>query len=598
MDTDSLGQRLYKRAEQLQGKRRYIFDVAWQQISQYFLPDLSDINTTKTEGVTGWFDRIYDSGPIRAASTCSIGVRNWVTPATEQWLSLGLPNNLPKLPQVGTARMKRLMAQAGDELDEEGRDDATRWCEGTAEQMSNDLSSSNFYSVVQPFNRGACVFGTALMYCEEGKNDQLYRFEQFKVGTFAIAENDQKLVDTVFRWFKLTVRQAVQRFCKADAAGQYDLSNMPKKIAECYLKQRYDEKFEFLHCVYPNEDYRKDAIGKDGMTVASVYISCEEKTVIQEGGYEEMPYFCLRWSRWGTDDQPYGCSPAFETLPEARQLNYVIENWDTLVELKAFPRLLYPDNLDGNVQLAAGSVTVYQSDKPNAKPEEWLTQGSEMSLQEMVDRKQKAIEDAFFVDIFKMFEQLEGNQPRTAYEIAQRLGEKLDKFTGTFDQYVTELINPLVRRLLGIALRAGRLIQAPPALLVQKDPKSPPELALPKVVVNSRVTLALKSLQNSGLQRTLQTWLPVIQATGRVDILDNIDVDAAIRRSGRNDGMSAKDFVPMEQLNQLRAQRAKQQEQQQALMAAESASKSAANLGKAPPGLQDAASGQLAGAAA
>ncbi len=592
MDTDDLGQKIWKRAEGLQAKRRYIFDVAWQQISQYFLPDLSDINTTKTEGVTGWFDRIYDSAPIRAAATCSIGVRNWVTPATEQWLALAVPNNLVKLPQVGSGRMKRLMTQASAEVDDEARDDATHWCAETAEQLSTDLSASNFYSVVQPFNRGACVFGTALMFCEEGK-DQLFRFEQFKVGTFAIAENDQKLIDTVFRWYKLTVRQAVQRFCMKDAQGKVlsepDLSKLPKKMQECYKNDEVDEKFEFLHCVYPNETMREGAIGYEGMPVSSYTIACEEKMIIEEGGYEEMPYFCLRWSRWGTDDQPYGCSPAFECLPEARQLNYVIQNWDALVELKAFPRLLYPDNLDGNVQLAAGSVTVYQADKPGAKPEEWLTQGSEMSLEEMVNRKQKAIDEAFFTDIFKMFSQMDseaGKGQKTAYEIAQRLGEKLDKFTGTFDQYVTELINPLVRRMLGISLRAGRLVEAPPSLMVQNDPKGLPELALPKVVVNSRVTLALKSLQNAGLQRTLETWGPILPL--RPDILDNFNIDSAVRRSGRNDGMNDKDFVPWDQLVAIRKQRAAEQQQERAMALAEQGAKAAGHLGSAPPKMQDA----------
>ena len=586
---------LYKRAEELRAKRRYIFDVAWQQISQYFLPDLSDINTTKTEGVTGWFDRIYDSAPIRAAATCSIGVRNWVTPATEQWLGLGVPNNLPKLPQQNSPRMARLqsMTKPSEELDEDGRDAATRWCAGEAEDQSNDLAASNFYSVIQPFNRGACVFGTALMFCEEGKDGVPFRFEQFKVGTFAIAENDQKLIDTVFRWFKLTVRQAVQKWCMTDSTSQPDLTKLPKKMAKCYAEGKYDEMFEFMHCVYPNTDYRAGAIGSVGMPVSSYYVAIEEKKIIEEGGFEEMPYFCLRWSRWGTDDQPYGCSPGFECLPDARQLNYVIQNWDALVELKAFPRLLYPDNLDGNIQLAAGSVTVYQADKPNAKPEEWMTQGSEMSLEEMVNRKQKMIDDAFFVDIFKMFDQLEGKQQRTAYEIAQRIGEKLDKFTGTFDQYVTELINPLERRMLGIRLRAGRVEQPPPALMIQKDPKSPPELALPRVIVNSRVTLAMKATQNAGLQRTLETWAPLLPL--RPDILDSLAVAVAFRRSGLNNGMSARDFTPMDEMKALQAHRAQQQAQEQAMAMAEQGASAAGKLGSAPPALQDKMSSAMGG---
>lgn len=600
-ETNELGLKLYKRAEKLKSARQSIFDPAWQDLSQYFLPDLSDINTEKTEGTTNWFDDIYESSPIRAASTCSIGVRNWVTPSTDPWLGLAPPSNLPQVPNVGSGRMKRLNTAFAASMGDNGQDDATKCLSEYAEELTTDLSASNFYSVIQPFNKSACIFGTALLFCEEGKNE-LFRFEQFKVGTYCIAENDQKLVDTVFRWFKLTVRQAVQKFCEQSEDGKYDMSKLPKKMQEAYEKQKYDEAWDFIHCVYPNEDYKAGKIGKDGMAIASVYMTVKEKKVVKESGYEEMPYFCLRWSRWGTDDQPYGCSPAFETLPEARQINYVVQNWDALVELKAFPRILYPDNLDGNVQLAAGGVTVVGADDMAAGkiPKEWMTDGQEMSLEAIIARKEKAINDAFFVDIFKMFDQLDQVKggDHTAFEIAQRLGEKLDKFTGTFDQYVTELINPLVRRLLGIAFRAGRLKQPPASLMIRpgNDPKAAPQLAVPKVVINSRVTLALKALRNTGTQNTLQTLMPLAET--RPDILDNFNLDKISRRTGRNFGMAEDDFNPMEYVTQLRQQRAQQAQQERAMALAEQAASAAGKLGKAPRALQDAASEQLTGAAA
>lgn len=581
------GLKLWKRAEKLRTARSFVFDVAWQEISQYFLPDLSNINTEKTEGTTGWFDRIYESTPIRAASTCSIGVRNWVTPSTDLWLGLVPPTNLPKAAAPSpNPRIARLQQPQAPEVDDNGQDDATRWLAKEAEDEQQDLASSNFYSVIQPFNRGACVFGTALLFCEEGKTET-FKFEQFKVGTFCIAENDQKIVDTVFRWFKLTVRQAAQKF------GE---ENLTKKMRQAFAKGSFDEMFEFLHCVYPNEDYKAGQLGREGMTVASVYLSVDDKKIVSQGGYEEMPYFCLRWSRWGTDDQAYGCSPAFETLPEARQINFVTQFQDALAELKAFPRFLYPDNLDGNVQLAAGGVTTYESDKPDAIPKEWMTQGESGEVIAMLERKEKAIQDAFFVDIFRMFDQLEGKQQRTAFEIAQRLGEKLDKFTGTFDQYVTELINPLVRRMLGIRLRSGKATQPPDSLMVQpgNDPKAAPELAVPKIVINSRVTLAIKALRNSGVQNTLATLQPLAEM--RPEILDNFDLDKVARDTGRNFGMPEKDFRAMKYVIELRNQRAKQMAEERQLAMAEQAAGAAGKLGKAPQPLQDSVSKQLGAA--
>lgn len=591
MSGDDKGLMLFKRADALRAKRSSVFDPNWQYISQYFWPDVSDINTQKTEGTTGWFDRIYDSEPVRASATCSIGVRNWVTPSTEPWLGLAPPSVMPNQQPAQASknpRLARLMPKTQAQTDDEdsGLDDAARWLNYTAEELTEALASSNFYSTIQPFNRGACVFGTALLFCEEGK-DELFKFEQFKVGTFCIAENDQKRVDTVFRWFKLTVRQAAQKF---------GVGNLPQKMTECIREKRLDQMFEFMHCCYPNEDFTDGVIGKDGMAFASVYIALDEKKIVSEAGYEELPYFCLRWSRWGTDDMPWGCSPAFETLPEARQINFVTQFQDALAELKAFPRILYPDNLDGNIQLAAGSVTVTDSNKPDAVPKEWLTEGESGEVIAMLERKEKAIKEAFFVDIFRMFDQLEGNQPRTAYEIAQRLGEKLDKFTGTFDQYVTELINPLVRRMLGIALRAGRLKPAPQSLMVQgADPKQPAQLAVPKIVINSRVTLAIKSLRNGGTQNTLTTIMPLVVDAQRPDVLDNFNLDKMVRDTGRNFGMPEKDFNSMQYVIQLRAQRSAQQQAQQQAAMAEQMGKAAGALGSAPQQIQDQISKQVTG---
>ncbi len=175
------------------------------------------------------------------------------------------------------------------------------------------------------------------------------------------------------------------------------------------------------------------------------------------------------------------------------------------------------------------------------------------------------------------------------------MGEKLDKFTGTFDQYVTELINPLVRRGLGILLRSGRLQQPPDSLMVQgNDPKQPPQLAVPKIEINSRVTLAIKALRNAGVQNTLATLQPLAET--RPDILDNFDLDKIARDTGRNFGMPEKDFRAMKEVIELRAERAKQQEQERALAMAESAAKSASYVGKAPQMMQDQIAAQIGAA--
>ena len=583
---DELGLRLFKRADRLRQRRNARFDSDWQRLSQYFWPDVSDINTEKTED-EDWFQRIFSSKPIRASQTCSTGVRNWVTPSTDPWLGLAPPYNLIRQARFTNPRMNRLAGpQQGGQLDDQGRDEATRWCDEVSSQILDWFSESNFYSVIQPFNRSACVFGTALLFMEEGKGTT-FNFEQFKVGTYCIAENDEKVVDTVFRWFKLTVRQAVQKW------GEETLTD---QMREAIKKGEYDREFKFIHCCYPNDEFRSGALGPEGMAFASVYLHEDSKKTIFKGGYEEMPYFCLRWSRWGTENQVWGCSPAYEVLADARSINDLVKNHLALVELKAFPRFITPDSVYGEVELAAGQPTVVKAEDMvrGAIPKEWLTGGEVPELVELIQKTGDDIDEAFFVNIFKALSQLKEKITESTYgAIALLQGENLDQFTGTFDQYRTELINLLVRRSIGIAMRGGMLKDPPQSLMVKKgkDPKAPAELAAPKVSIKSRVTLALSQAKLVGVDKSLQTLQPWV--TVRPEIADNVNWNILTRDIFRGNGASEAVLTPLKDAVAKQAKRQQMQMQEMQLRAAEIAAKSAGALGRAPAKFQEMAGGLL-----
>ena len=606
VEPDSIEVRLFKRADNLKTERNARFDPSWQYISNYLWPDVSDINTEKTEGTEDWFQRIYETTGVSATRTCSVGVRNWVTPATEPWLDIMPPYNLPKAAEAPmNGRLARLQNPNAPSVDANGMDDATRWCHETGMVGLQELQASNFYSVVQTFNRMACTFGTALMFCEKGKT-QLYKFEQFKVGTFCIAENDQKIVDTVMRWFKRTTRQIVQAYCKKGSDGKYDTSNLPEKIRKAWDSGKYDQQWELIHHCMPMEDYKAmgGTVENDGMAsqmaFASIYQLTEGKKIVQTGGYEEMPYFCVRWDRWGTENQVWGCSPGFESLPEARQLNFVTQFKDAKVEIDAYPRFLVPDNLTGELQLAAGGDTPVKADDlaRGAKPQEWLTQGSNESIKEMTEEKKAMVNKFFFVDIFTALSQL-GDKitESTLGAISLLIGEKLDQFTGTFDQYRTELINPLVMRMIGIAWREGKLKEPPTSMMVQpgNDPKAKPQLAVPRINIKSRVTLALNEVRNNGMMKTLEAIEPLLGNPATASVIDNFDLDEYVRILARNNAVPEAALRKLKDMMALRTQRQQMMERQNKLHEAEIASKAAGNLGKAPPKLVDGISQGLQG---
>jgi len=166
-----------------------------------------------------------------------------------------------------------------------------------------------------------------------------------------------------------------------------------------------------------------------------------------------------------------------------------------------------------------------------------------------------------------------------------------------FMRIITEKCDVDLRRIFGILFRAGKFGAPPQSLMVSNDNGRTVSLAMPEVTYTSRLALALKAMQNRAATTTLQYASEFAANTGRVDVLDNFNLDATFRRFAINEGMSTQDLTPQKQMMAERDARAKQAQQMQQLQAAELATKSAANLGKAPQGVQDAAN-EAVGAAA
>ena len=96
-DGEKLAKEQIARFEELQSKRKAERDDDWQTIAQYALPQESDITQSKTEGVSGWTDRIFDTTTIQAVETLSAGLYNWWTPPNQPWNQYELPEELKEM---------------------------------------------------------------------------------------------------------------------------------------------------------------------------------------------------------------------------------------------------------------------------------------------------------------------------------------------------------------------------------------------------------------------------------------------------------------------------------------------------------------------
>jgi hypothetical protein len=550
-------------------KYRSVFENDHQYIANYFLPQDSDINTKKTEGVTGWTDQIYDTTPVQAANTYAAGDYNWLTPPQQPWAELGAPKEV---------------------RDEDGEipADAQQWLGKASDDIMDAFARSNFPSARAQNALGIGVFGTDFILFDEDEDEPgEFNFKHVKIGTYVIEEDYKGVVDTTRTLREMTFRQIEQKFSKPK-------DNIPSKMRDAAKGANgRSKKFKVLHCIFPRKDSDRLPDRKDGenMPIASVFISVEFKEVLRVSGYHEQPSLVPRFAKWGTDNV-WGYGPAYLALPDARELNYIAQYMDAAAEKLIDPRILVPSNLEGDVDLRAGGVTTYDENVPGAMPKEWASAAEYKLGMEIMEQKREAIRDAFFNKSF----QLLNSQPlidkkMTAYEISQRQAENLQGVTPMLGRRIPEFINPLMRRAFGIRFRAGKLGK-PPESLLKRLTATTSALRMPQVVVTSRISDAMKALKNRGTEETVQFVLPIVQQAQKPELLDVFDFDKIVKDYAMNTGMPPDSFRPEKGENSvaaLRAQRAKIMQQQRQAALAEQVAKGAKNLAQSPQWMQDGA---------
>ena len=190
-----------------------------------------------------------------------------------------------------------------------------------------------FPSHIHEYYLSLCSIGTACMFVGEPSTREGISFRAIHIDEIFIAENADGIIDTVFRSFKMTVRQIVQKW------GEKSLS---LRIKRMYEKQELDKEIELLHCVYPRDDVDQGKRAATMLPVASIYIDEKENHVLAEGGFDEMPYMVSRWAK--AVGEVFGRSPAMTALPDIKMLQEIMKTTIKAAQKIVDPPLLVPDD--------------------------------------------------------------------------------------------------------------------------------------------------------------------------------------------------------------------------------------------------------------
>ena len=265
---------------------------------------------------------------------------------------------------------------------------------------------------------------------------------------------------------------------------------------------------------------------------------------------------------------PYGRSQGMFALPEIKSANFNEKQMGIALEKEISPTILAPDDgFVGTVRTSANSIMYYRKTlQGDNKPEPFKTNANLMWVKDMHESKKQDIKKAFYNDLFVML--TEQTKTQTAYEIAQRIEEKWSMIVAPVGRLNSELNNPMIIRMLGIAARAGALPPTPPELIGQEY----------EIEYVSKLALALKLLEVRSLANGIDVLAPLVEVSP--DMVDNWNTDEIARGVPERLGWSESWIRDVDERDEIREARFLQQQQEKAAMAALEAAKSAGQLGK------------------
>lgn len=401
---------------------------------------------------------------------------------------------------------------------------------------------ANFSSQNQMMYKTLGSFGTGCLYTDEpGKGILGLRYKTVPLGECFIRENHQGIVDTNLRYFKLTARQAVQKYG--------ELGTLPEDITKM-AETKPDTEYRFMHLVKPREDFnptRLDAVNRPFM---SVTIAVKHQRLLKESGYNSFPYAIPRYDQ--APGETYGRSPAMMAFPAIKTLmsqkKVVLKGGHRAVDPVL---LIHDDGIIDGVSLRPGAMNMGGVNADGRPLVQTLPSGRVDIGLDMMNQEREIINDAFLVQLFQIL----AETPRmTATEVIERTREKGILLAPTVGRQQSEYLGPLINRELDLLAQQGLL---PPMPDVLREAEGEYE-----VEYNSPLSRAMRAEEASGFIRTIETMIPVINTTGDPSPLDHIDMDKAVRELGDINAMPLSWTRTLEDVQAIREQRAEAQERE------------------------------------
>ena len=535
---DEETQAIFKRFEREKGERS-VLDAHCQEIADYILPRQNSFFSESLLKGEKRNSKVFDSTPILALGDFASVMDSILTPRGQKWHRL----------------------KSSDKISNENSE-----VQKFFDELTNILfevrysGRSNFASQNHEAYTSLGAFGTTNLFVDEDIDNDI-NYKHFHLSNFFCFRNAFDRVDTVMRQFKLTARQASDRWGK----------RLPDKISNALESGAVDREFEFLHVVEPNRNIVQDSLGTDGMKFKSLYLCFEGKKKLEEGGYQEFPYAVARY--FVASGEKYGRSPAMDVLPDIKMLNAIERSNIVSIRNLAEPPLLVVNQavlqarfLNKPNALNYGGLDA--KGRPLVRP---LETGARPELSEAkAQQKREVIQNAFLVNLLRVIEEHPTMTATAVLEMSSQQSKRLISIVGRSQ---TEYLNNIVTREVSILAQKGLFdeggsLTVPDAL---RDSGGDFE-----IVYDSPINRAIHNEDALALSRTMEVVAPLLQAAPRLMMIWK--GDEIIRDISKHQGVPTKYLLSEKDLKEMREQMAEMESIDQVIDAAKPVTESLKNL--------------------
>lgn len=511
-----------RRWDELKGARSH-HEQDWEELARLIRPQRGGFVSANPGAHRD--DKPLSSAPIVAQSNFASGLYGTMTNPANRWMALALEDQA--LATWGPVRS---------------------WLDLASNRVLTSFqpSVSPFYSSSVQLFGDISTFGNAAQYDEVRQAEGRILDITLSLAEVCYDIDGFGRVIEVVRKFMLNARQAVDMF---------GVENLPAKLQEMAEKGVVDS-VEFYHHVRRNMDWKKGRLGPRGKAWLSSYVCAEERGLVRESGYSEMPFNAPRWEV--DTGQTYGRGPGMIAVPDARVLNLMDAANLRAGQFAADPTLLAPDRetwpLNGLVrpgEVLYGGVNFQgqQMVRPLDR-----SSGTGLTL-EMAQSRIENIRDAFHWSLMN----LAGRTGMTATEVIERQEEKLRLMAPHMGRIQEEFLAPKIARRFFLLFRAGQI------------PPPPPELAREGAALQveylSAAAMAQRSAEGAAVVRVLQDIGPLAELKPR--LIERLSEDDLVEVLMEARGAPSRILRSREEADQISESRAQAQQAQQAMQAAQ-----------------------------